>query len=472
MREAEIRHARQDKVRVALARKDKNRQRRNARKQRLREDRERQKETKRLCDTREVAAALQLQMRIRMWILRAKLQLRKKNEAAAMMLQKFFRGWMVRVKFMKEMSARERAREKKLGTWRAITTIVICLSRWLKRSRDRRWRGMLREVLRAYNSGNQMRQRRGSISESWAEAGRLQEGESDEDRDDFSPVENGALTHDGRAQKAKASSLPSSPSKRNLRVSKTSRMLKRRGSVVSAITSFKNQSTAPDERTTCQRVSIVEKGDHLGIEIQHVATGNITVIDVGYFLWARVGLGRLEDLTKPERQQLHQVLLSYCLMQTGRLGALSIFDPVPALRTAYEQIANIAPNAIEQQKKGGKDAEIRTPSMILAERLSMHIVKQGAVLFEQGTIGNRVYFIRSGKVEFLAYKGGLMPHYEADASSYDYGEGEEEGELRIGTHMLETRTLFQNFEEAKNKAPGGAGATFSFNQNSANSPTR
>jgi CRP-like cAMP-binding protein len=39
-----------------------------------------------------------------------------------------------------------------------------------------------------------------------------------------------------------------------------------------------------------------------------------------------------------------------------------------------------------------------TSGQILSERLSMHFVKQGQVIFEEGTIGSRMYFVRSGAI--------------------------------------------------------------------------
>jgi hypothetical protein len=33
-----------------------------------------------------------------------------------------------------------------------------------------------------------------------------------------------------------------------------------------------------------QRVSIIDRGDQLGIEIEHLASGNTTVIDVEYYM--------------------------------------------------------------------------------------------------------------------------------------------------------------------------------------------
>jgi hypothetical protein len=278
---------------------------------------------------------------------------------SAMALQKVFRGYIACRRAKEKQSIMERKRKNKIAKWQAWTTVVIYLVRWLKRSRDRRWRSFMHAVKTAL---------------------------------EMEPHHSPHFEH----QCADASPGTSAPALSNhavnnnkpnaLRVSRKKRghtPHHRRESSVSAITAY---SDGPGRGANVQRLSVVETDDAntLAIEIFHIASKVTTVIKIEHFIWARLGKGRLEDMSDDDRDDTCRTLLDCCLMQTGRMSAMSLFDNLPTLRDFFTSLMRVTPAYLPSSVP---KSNVMSMAEIIAQRLRIHVAKKGKVVYEHGTIG-------------------------------------------------------------------------------------
>jgi CRP-like cAMP-binding protein len=144
-----------------------------------------------------------------------------------------------------------------------------------------------------------------------------------------------------------------------------------------------------------------------------LGTGSLTTIQVGAITWAFMGKGDPGELDEEQHQEIHRTLLDYCLMQTGQtLAQLDLFQRMPALCTLFTAIGDVKlkvkpPDHVQDLNVEAKArALVRLPKTmreIFSERLRMTFVKQGEVIYEEERRGLEMYFVHSGKVEFLQW---------------------------------------------------------------------
>ncbi len=288
-------------------------------------------------------------------------QKEKDRVAAATDLQRMIRGYAVCRKLAKVEAMTVRVKEKLLNRWRALVTIIIRLMRWLQRSRHARWCWLLGEVRRA-----------------------MQPSPNDKFVTEPQIVSRPIPGTNGK----------SSPSQQT-RASQGKRR-KRRASCISAITSYTTRSGVQESRGV-QRLSVIDTSDAstLAIEIRHIASSKTTTIKVDPNTWARLGKGKLENMDQAQREEIYRHLLDFCLLTTGRIGATTLFESVPQLHKLYSLLTRIPRRAAPGTKAIAE---------IFAERLQMQFIEPGKVLYEEGTIGKQMFFVRTGKIVLVRQK--------------------------------------------------------------------
>jgi CRP-like cAMP-binding protein len=328
--------------------------------ERLRKDRKRekrrQKEARRVAlemqkqheSSTQQSAALVIQKIARSRNGQLDFQKKKCSLTSAVLIQRVVRLHMSSQKAQTHKVDRAR---KKVAMWQALTTIVISLVRWLKRSRDQRWMHFTQAVKQVCQ-GEELR-------EDWGLGGN-----------------RSRVT----IRKKQVGHKPNH----------------RRESSISAITAY--HSEVAGKGATVQRVSIVEtdRPNTLAVEICQIATKVTTVIEIEHFMIARLGIGKLEDMSWEQRDNTCRTLLDCCLMQTGRTSAMSLFDQSPTLCTFFKDIFKVIPKFQRENPK--------TLADIFTERLRVQLVKKGTTVFEQGQIGHQMWFVRTGKIELLQPK--------------------------------------------------------------------
>jgi CRP-like cAMP-binding protein len=413
VRTAKIRMKHEKAMRV----KQRKWERRMAREQRRQE---REAEVERIYRMQEAAASV-IQRAVRNKETFAKLVLCLFQESASVKLQAHYRGYMVNRKLKKIQSAKERSSAKKILRWQAMTTIVIAIQKWIKRSRIRRWLSLLREVraaLQGFNADSLLPTAAAALAATAAARGDSREASRGTDSG-------------GAAKPNSRSSEPEQYISNGIRITRTivskqsvrggNHRNNRRQSCVSAIAGVQQSTLIQGKKGNVQRISIVNTDDvnTLSIEIMHIASGTLITVEVGFLMWAVMGMGgtslKPEQLSEEQRAPIHRMLLDYCLMQTGQTKTgIGIFDKVPSLSDIFETVGMVEPKPrfLSLRRASGSAemdfANARRPKNMrefFSEGLRMTFVKRGTVLYEQGMLGTQMFFIRSGKVEFLTYHG-------------------------------------------------------------------
>jgi hypothetical protein len=330
----------QRKIQQQQARTERKRTMRIKQEQRVVERARKERENK----VMEADAALTIQRHARGRLCKSKFGLKKRSVEAATRIQGVFRAHNTFfARRRKQTSVAVQRKRRKVVMWQATTTVIIALMRWLRRSRIRRWRHFMQAVKQAL-------QREPHIDQSAKAASRRMITVSQKPR------------HHTRHH--------------------------RRESSVSALTVFQDTVATGTKAPNVQRLSIIETDDSntLAIEILHIASKTTMVINVEHFMWARLGKGKLEDMDQEQRDDTCAVLLDCCLMQTGRTSKLAIFESSASLCSFFKSLLTLEPSYRRQELP---DGQVRTMAEIFAERIRLHVVKKGEMVYEHGTIGKR-----------------------------------------------------------------------------------
>jgi CRP-like cAMP-binding protein len=375
-----------------------------ARRQRKKKAREKKRQIQRDKELEELAyiqrsheAAAMIQRMVRRVIGWGNLIRVLRSLGATVKLQAMVRGYNICRQMQKVVSMRERMKEKKLLILQASVCILRAFQKWVKRSRARRWVYMLREVRAALQGDERSESMLNASAVSFSNGIRVS-------RDKLGAGKMVGKTRPHQVRKG------------------------RRGSTMSALAGVHVGSTIQG-RGNVQRLSIVESDQDNTIEIQtmQLKSGNLTTVHVGHIMWAHMGKGKLEEIEEHEHEAIHRTLLDYCLMQTGQnMTPIALFAQIPALCDMFQGFGEVTfkttPSKDWHMKSDeGHREEVRLPKTLremFSERLSMKFVPQGKVIYEQGRKGKQMYFLHSGKVEFLTWntQAGVEPEKVGEIS--------------------------------------------------------